>query len=289
MIIDMRCRPPFGGFLDPELCDLYIDDNIKSFSARFGKEPGRCIASKTMETFIQEMDDAGVDKAVVPLRFSPGGLGTESSAELHMENDDLVKLAEQYGDRVITVAGMNLSNIDQALTDIDKYVLNGPCLGAVLEPGYNPEPMFADDERLFPIYEKCEKNNIPVMLSFGGMTAPNYEYNRPIYIQHVADVFPKLKMSLGHAAWPWVTEVCYVAFRNENVYISPDIYLMNVPGSADYVAACNQWIPEKILYGSAYPVINLKDAIAVHRNAIKEDYIDGILGGNAMRFWGIEA
>lgn len=287
MIIDMRCRPPFMGFLDPLLCDLYIEGNITDFSKRFGMTPGRAVATRSMKTFIKEMDEAGVDKAVVPIRYTPGGLATDTSEDLHMDNDDLLKLVEEYGDRVIPVAGMNLNDISVALSDLQKYVLDGPCLGVAMEPGFNTEPMFADDERIFPIYEACEKNNIPIMISFGGMTAPNYEYFRPITIQNVASTFPKLKMSLGHAAWPWVNEICHVAFRCENVYISPDIYMMNVPGSEGYMAACNQWIPEKVLYGSAYPLINMKSAVDFHRSVVKEEYINGILGGNAMRFWGL--
>lgn len=72
MIIDMRCRPPFGGFLDPLLCDLYIADNVQGFSSRFGMTAGKAVGERTMETFIREMDEAGVDKAVVPIRYAPG-------------------------------------------------------------------------------------------------------------------------------------------------------------------------------------------------------------------------
>lgn len=288
MIIDMRCRPPFGGFLDPLLCDLYIADNVQGFSSRFGMTAGKAVGERTMETFIREMDEAGVDKAVVPIRYAPGGLATDSNAELHMDNGDLLRLDEQYGDRIIGVAGMNLADPEAAIRDIDRYVLNGPAKGVIVEPGFATPPMFADDERIYPIYEKCERDNVPVLISFGGMTAPNFEFSNPAFIMHVAETFPKLKMSLGHAAWPWVNEVCHVAFKYENVYLSPDIYLMNMPGSADYIAAADYWIPDKILYGSAYPVVNLKDAVALHRHVLNPAHIDDILGGNAARFFGMD-
>lgn len=73
MIIDMRCRPPFGGFLNPVLCDLYITDAIVAFSKRFGMVPTVAVMEKNMALFIQEMDEAGVDKAVVPIRITPVG------------------------------------------------------------------------------------------------------------------------------------------------------------------------------------------------------------------------
>ncbi len=287
MIIDMRCRPPFGGFLNPVLCDLYITDAIVAFSKRFGMVPTPAVMEKSMELFIQEMDEAGVDKAVVPIRITPGGLATEKNENLHMDNDDLLKLYEQYPDKIIGMAGMNLTDISVAVADIDKYVLNGPCQGVIVEPGFNFNPLLPNDESIFPVYEKCEKHNIPMIISCGGYTAPSYEFHKPCYIEDVAKTFPKLKMSLGHAAWPWTTEIAHVAFKYENLYISPDLYIMHAPGSQDYIAAANYFIPEKVLYGSAYPVAGMKAAIELHREVIREEYIADVLGNNAARFFGI--
>lgn len=287
MIIDMRCRPPFGGFLNPALCDLYITDAIVAFSKRFGMTPTPAVLEKSMDLFIQEMTEAGVDKAVVPIRITPGGLATEKSDNLHMDNDDLLKLYELYPDKIIGIAGMNLMNPEIALADIDRYVLNGSCQGVIVEPGFNFQPLLPNDDGIYPIYEKCEKNNIPVLISCGGYTAPSYEFHKPCYIEDVAKTFPKLKISLGHAAWPWTTEIAHVTFKYDNLYISPDLYLMNAPGSQDYIAAANYFIPEKILYGSAYPVAGMKDAIELHKRLISEMYIDDVLGNNAARFFGM--
>lgn len=287
MIIDMRCRPPFGGFLNPALCDLYITDAIVAFSKRFGMTPTPAVLEKSMDLFIQEMTEAGVDKAVVPIRITPGGLATEKSDNLHMDNDDLLKLYELYPDKIIGIAGMNLMNPEIALADIDRYVLNGPCQGVIVEPGFNFQPLLPNDDGIYPIYEKCEKNNIPVLISCGDYTAPSYEFHKPCYIEDVAKTFPKLKISLGHAAWPWTTEIAHVTFKYDNLYISPDLYLMNAPGSQDYIAAANYFIPEKILYGSAYPVAGMKDAIELHKRLISEMYIDDMLGNNAARFFGM--
>ena len=94
-------------------------------------------------------------------------------------------------------------------------------------------------------------------------------------------------MSLGHAAWPWTTEIAHVAFKYENLYISPDLYIMHAPGSQDYIAAANYFIPEKVLFGSAYPVAGMKAAIELHRQVIGEEAIEDVLGNNAARFFGI--
>ena len=283
MIIDMRCRPPFGGFLNPALCDLYITDAIVAFSKRFGMTPTPAVLEKSMDLFIQEMTEAGVDKAVVPIRITPGGLATEKSDNLHMDNDDLLKLYELYPDKIIGIAGMNLMNPEIALADIDRYVLNGPCQGVIVEPGFNFQPLLPNDDGIYPIYEKCEKNNIPVLISCGGYTAPSYEFHKPCYIEDVAKTFPKLKISLGHAAWPWTTEIAHVTFKYDNLYISPDLYLMNAPGSQDYIAAANYFIPEKIIFGSAYPVIALKDMTEHYKQMLSADVYEAVMYQNAAK------
>lgn len=287
MIIDFRCRPPFGGFLDPNLCDLFIAENVTGFSKRFGMTVPPSALQKDMGLFLREMDEAGVDKAVVPIRFSPGGLATGSSRDLHMDNDDLIRLHERYGNRIIGVVGMDLLNADASIDMIEKYVLHGPCKAVIVEPGFRFNPTVPDDKSIYPIYAHCQKEHVPLLLSCGGFTAPSHRYLKPEYIENVAGDFPDLKIAVGHAAWPWVTEISHVAFKCPNVYISPDLYLMNVPGSRDYAAAANYWIPEKVLFGSAYPVTAMKDAVALHRSVIREEVIDDVLGNNAARFFGL--
>ena len=69
-----------------------------------------------------------------------------------------------------------------------KYVLDGPCLTAFMEPGF--EGIFMDDEKIFPIYEFCEKNQIPLMISFGGFHGPTAEYCNALHADAVAKTFP---------------------------------------------------------------------------------------------------
>ena len=64
-------------------------------------------------------------------------------------------------------------------------------------------------------------------------------YTNPVQIDHVAADFPSARFIISHGGWPWVQEVLHVAFRRPNIYISPDMYLFNMPGWQDYVTACN--------------------------------------------------
>ncbi len=287
MVIDFRCRPPYGGFLNPKLCDLFIADHVESFSNRFGVNPAPSMYAKSMDLFMREMEEASIDKVAVQIRFSPGGLATAASKELHMSNDDAVHLIEQYNDKIIGVAGMDVTDTEIALDNLEQYVLNGPCMAVILETGLGMDPTVVENERFYPIYERCQQENVPIIFSYGGFTGPDSEYNRSIHIKQVLNDFPDVKIALCHAAWPWTTEICHAAYKYSNLYLSPDIYMLHVPGCQDYLAAVNGWIPDKMMFASGYPVIPMKDAIEQNCRAVKQEYLDGFLGGNAAKFFGI--
>ena len=57
--------------------------------------------------------------------------------------------------------------------------------------------------------------------------------------------FPDLRIVVSHGNWPWVSEILHVAFRRPNVYLSPDMYLYNMPGMDDYLRAANGFLALK--------------------------------------------
>ena len=81
--------------------------------------------------------------------------------------------------------------------------------------------MHADDERLFPIYEKCEKHHIPFILQYGG-GINSVEYYDPSDIYRLAEAFPDLKICITHGGWPQVMPMIHQAYAHKNVYLSPD-------------------------------------------------------------------
>ena len=66
--------------------------------------------------------------------------------------------------------------------------------------------------------------------------------------------------------------------------MAPDVYAMNGPGSVDYIEAANSLLYDKILFGSAYPVVNLVDAVGFYTDGrIKKENLDDVLYKNAVR------
>ena len=274
MLIDFRIRPPFGGFLSSELfCDM---DFHVPFAKRFGFEVAHSTFEKSLDLMFDEMAEAGIDKAVVPARKL-----------YNVTNDDLVGLLADHPDKLYGMAGIDPMDGQKALDEIDQYIINGPCVGVTMEPGYCVKPLKADDECLDPIYDKCQTAGIPIFLSFGGLTGPSVEYNNPEIVDRVAKRFPELTLILAHGAYPYVTQACYTCFKNQNVYLVPDFYGTRVPNGDDYMKATT-WIPDKIIFGSGYPVQPIGGMLQYYRDNMTPEAFEMVAYKNAARILGIE-
>lgn len=267
MIIDFRVRPPYKSLGEGALWNL---ERRLSFAARFGKGLSPSIEQRSMELFMQEMDEAGIERGVVQVRLSIG-----------MKNADLIDLLQQYPERFSGMIGVDPWQIEQAFLDIRQYILNGPATGIIIEHGFCAPPIKANDVLNYPIYELCQKEQIPVTLSFGGFLGPTVDHNLPEMIDQVAAAFPELTLIIAHGGWPYVQEMAHIAFNRKRLYLSPDIYAVNVPGSVDYLAAMNYFVPEKMVFGSAYPVIALKDMVEYYQAHLSEAVYEQIMYQNA--------
>jgi len=274
MIIDFRVRPPFSGFLKSELyCDL---DFHSKFANRFGFELPQSVKEHSIELMLEEMKECGVDKVVIPARKL-----------YNVTNDDLVDLLSKYPDKFFGMAGIDPLDGEKALDEIHQYVINGPCVGITMEPGYCAEPLRADDERLHAVYQICEEKEIPIFLSFGGLVAPLMEFNNPEIIDRVAKKYPDLIIILAHGGYPYPEQSCYVCFKNKNVYLVPDFYGTRVPGGAHYREAMT-WIPDKIIFGSGYPVQPIGGMLKYYRENMSEEAFEHVSHKNAAKILKLE-
>lgn len=273
MIIDFRNRPPYASIAGSI---LYDRGRREKMAPRFGMHLAPSVLDKSMSLWEQELDEAGIDRAVALIRRATG-----------MRNDDLTELIAAYPDKVIGLVGIDPEDGQAALEDIDRYVLQGPAAGIVMELGKCRMPLMADDERLYPLYEKCQAARVSVTLGFGGFVAPNYPYFDPMSIWRLTGDFPQLSVILAHGGWPYVNEICHVAYQRPNLYISPDIYAMNIPGADGYFAAANYLLPDQMIFGSAYPIVSMREAVDYYRSRLSKEALPKVMGLNALRALGI--
>ena len=153
------------------------------------------------------------------------------------------------------------------------------------------------NSRFFPIYEACNRLNLPVIFH-GGTTAISagspgggglmLEYCKPIpYIDEIAARYPELRIIIAHPAWPWHDDQLAVMRHKGNVYMDlsgwapkyfPESIIQNV----------NTLVQDKVFFGSDFPVLTperwLSEFAAL---PIKEAVRPKILLHNAAKFLGI--
>lgn len=277
-IMDVRMRPPFPPYLDKNgMFDTRADNPfaVSRFYRNFGMNMSESMKTASMEQLFAEMDRAGEITGVVSIRRNSRGY----------ENDALVDLLKKYPERFLGACGIAPDSSPETMNTLQQYVLDGPCISAFMEPGFHN--IMIDDENIFPAYEFCERNHIPLLISFGGFHGPTDDFCLPIHAEHVAAAFPNLKIALCHGGWPWVEAAVRLAFKAPNVYLSPDIYALHAAGAQSYIEAANYMLRDKMLYGSAYPCVDVESSVALYLQKLRPEVVEDVMYNNAARFFGI--
>ncbi len=273
-VIDFRIRPPYKGFLDTLMYSA--PERRDRFTRQLGFAPSPAATEKSCALLLEEMDAAGVDIGVVVGRNS-GFLGSVSNA-------DVMEFTNRHPGRFFAVASVNLSDRKTAQREIDEAMAAG-YKAINVEPGAQAVPMLADDRKLYPIYAHCEDKAVPVIMLAGGNAGPDLEYTVPVALDRVLGDFPRLKVALAHGGWPWVHQVLHIAFRRPNLYLSPDMYLVNMPGMDDYLKAADGFLADRFIYGSSFPLCPVKNYLDWFRALpLKPETFERVLHRNALEF-----
>lgn len=254
MIFDFRLRPPYGefsrlGIFQPEPCNA--QPPLKYHARRT-----ESAFATSMDLFFEEMRAAGIERGVIMPRAT-------ASAQETVSNVCVQALATAYPEIFVPFGGIDVSRgIAHALEELDTCVRMG-FRGIAMEPGYFSPPRKADDAVLYPVYAHCEKLGLPVVLTLSLYQGPTIGYCQPASVQQVALDFPGLQIVVAHACYPWIPQIFSVAAVCRNVWLLPDLYLLNpmTPGNEMY-ENCLRWLDcERVLFGSAYPCYDMRQAV----------------------------
>lgn len=255
-IIDFRLRPPLGGFLTTIM--FREKERTMARTRQLGLEPPPSLLELSVEKLLAEMDEAGVQIGVITGRNTGSGFGTVS-------NEEVAAIAARHPGRFIACGGVNPVDARAALDEVDRIAGEWRMPAVSMEPGFAPQPMRANDRRLYPIYARCAERALPVILTLSVMTGPDVSYCRPVDVDQVAHDFPNLTLVIAHACWPWVQPILGVAFRRTNVYLTPDIYAINLPGRDDFAMAARTYLQDRFLFASGYPFAPVGGAVEAYR------------------------
>lgn len=266
------------------------------------KCPDSMIFDGSSERLIREMDEAGIDKAIIlALDYELVFKGKMTYRDYNEYVADIVK---KYPDRFIGFAGIDPRRGKEATGELERCVEELGLKGVKLWPltGFYP-----DDQQFYPFYKRVEELEIPILCHTGTGPPHTYlKYNRPAFVDTVAVDFPEMKIIMAHIGDPWTNEAITVAAKNPNVFI--DISAWEVTFKYASFALFQTLVTakmrcggvEKILFGTDWPlftsILSLKEWV----NGIKEmklpppmkflglpDFTEDeknlILGGNAAR------
>src|SRR5258708_4075884 len=116
-----------------------------------------------------------------------------------------------------------------------------------------------DDERHWPLYEKCQEIGLAVLFHTGtsgigagqpGAQGIRLDYARPIRLDAVAASFPDLQIIAAHFGYPWHLELLAMALHKTNIYIDISGWAPRyIP--AEVMRDMKGRLQDQILFGSA--------------------------------------
>jgi len=251
---------------------------------------GFCFAAQPLSIFIKEMDEAGVDEAVLlPLDCS------SSFQRTVVSNQQVARLCEK-SDRFIGFASIDPRQPD-ALSQLEHDIRNYGLVGLKLNPalqGFYPN----DKEIAYPVYHLCAELSIPIMVHCGLSWAPagKSRFANPLFLEDVAQDFPQLRIIIGHFGWPWVNEALILGLKYPNVYLDTAILYCGTPAQSFQKVLVEQvgllvierGLHNKVLFGSDYPRVDMRRSVRAIKNlGLSEDIGAKIFGLNACNLLGI--
>jgi predicted TIM-barrel fold metal-dependent hydrolase len=190
-----------------------------------------------------------VDKVIVfGIRAFHSGLSSP--------NEYIADYVQAHPEKIIGFAAVDPSRdkVEEVLEHaIDGLKLRGVKVGPIYQ---NIHPL---DERFLPVYEFCQKRNLPIMIH-QGTTFPRrapLKFSLPILLEDVALKFPHLKMVIAHMGHPWIAETVVMIRKQPNFYA--DISALHYRPWQFYnalICAKEYGVLNKLLFGSDYPYTN---------------------------------
>lgn len=273
-VIDCRLRPPIGKYAHNFLFTMIEQGHMQKTAAQHGCNIPRSGLEHSMDLLIKEMDADEVECGFFAVRQSED-----------CGNEIVLELDEKYPGRFKTFIGVDpFADKDQYRADMVRYIEHGPAVGVAMEPAIYGKPWYADEKIAYPIYEYCREKRLPMMLTYGGRNPADATYYQPAPLEHVAQDFPDLRLLLLHGGWPWVVPTCSLALNYANIYLCADMYLVRAPGHRDYIDAANYFLSKKLMFGSAYPILSIKDTVEFYLHCgIREEVLPNIMYNNAVQ------
>lgn len=267
---DFRFRPP-----TPALRELRVWRERETLAAELGTEPAP--AGKDAPTWMAEARAAGLSRLVVAGRTAPR-----------------VEIVSALNDEVCTWAAAHpellaAPNVSLAMTSTPacyEPLLERPEVVAIsVEPGNEAVPTTAGDPRYAPLLDACAATGTCVIITQSRRIGPAKSWD-PRPVGDVARRHPKVRILVGHGAWPHMAAAFALVEELPNVWISPDVYWHSQETSRAWSGSTRERILTRLVFGSGYPLDRPRAAVARWVGALGADAVRDVLCRNADELLG---
>lgn len=254
--IDFRTR-----LKTEEYLSLYKSSSLSREYARQFERMGVTLkeASSGEAEFIREMDDAGIASCVYV------GRDLESTTGWKLSNDYVAEVVKRHPGRFVGFAGIDPRKGKHAVIEARRAIDALGLAGIAVDPFRAGIP--PDDRMLYPVYEVCAEQGVPVIITIGPLPSPAMymELGSPMAVDRVATDIPELTIICSHGGWPFTNEMIAVAWRHDRVFFETSLY-ETMPGASPWIEAANTVLKKKILFASGYPARSFIDAVNLYNN-----------------------
>lgn len=231
-----------------------------------------------LDKVVASLDKLGVELGVITGRDCETTYGTPAN------NQSVLDFCRAYPQKFVGFWGIDPHKKMAAVREIERAVNEHGMKGIAIDPYLAHIP--ASEARFYPLYSKCCELEIPVFITMAPppqVPGAILEYADPRDVDKVARDFPELVIVMSHGGYPFVNEAIYTCLRNANVYMDISEY-ERAPMVEVYVRAMNELIPDKVIFASAHPFIELADALEAYRAfPLKDEVREKVMYGNARR------
>ncbi|MFI5717749.1 amidohydrolase family protein [Nocardia sp. NPDC051750] len=239
------------------------------------KGPASMFAQPDLDELIDEMDEQGVEKAILMYNM------VKPSATA-------LKFAEARPERfALAVNGVNPLRPVPSLRELAALTRDLPVAYTAIGASFWGDGRYPPSDAVYyPLYYKCAELGLPLCMNTGipGPPIPG-EVQNPIYLDMVCVRFPELKLCMIHGADPWWDVAIRLLIKYANLRLMTSAWSpKRLPDSLlHYMRTRGK---QKIIFGSDWPVLPMRRVVPEARNLdLPAEVLDNYLYTNAREFF----
>jgi len=253
----------------------------------FMKKGGNFAQAKKL--LLKDMAKNGIAKAIV----IPDNLHNTNCADLDM----VMKLIKNEPKLLMTaslqIEEINKNNLDK----IKNLFVKKRALGFKIFPGH--DPVYPTDKRWLPIFNLCQKYNLPLIIHTGINTGnlKVAKYNDPKYIVKIAKRFKKLKIIIAHYFWPKLDYCFKMTAGFDNIYFDTsglaDAEVVEMSGGIkkikEILTKTIKRRKDSVIFGTDWPMCKIKPHLKlIDSLKISREEKDNVFYKNTLKIFRIE-